>query len=211
MTIKRERCKICRRLGTKLFLKGEKCLSLKCPIVKRPYPPGARSKKRRRSFSEYAKELSEKQKLKYWYNLKEYQFKRYVKEALEKRGRAEDAQNLLIKKLEKRLENVAYRLGFAVSRQQARQLVSHGFFLVNGKKVNISSYQVKKGDKITISDFARQKGVFQNLSLVLKKHQPPSWLKLDVQKMQGEVVAEPHFEEAMPPVEVSAIFEFYSR
>ena len=204
------KCKICRRLGTKLFLKGEKCLSPKCPMVKRPYPPGFQRKKRK-VVSEYGKQLEEKQKLKNWYNLKEYQFKRYVKEVLEKRGKVEDAQDLLIKKLEKRLDNVVFRLGFASSRSQARQLITHGHFLVNKKKVNIPSYQVKIGDKIEIKASSKKKVVFQNLPLTLKKYQPPSWLKLDVKSLKGEVIAEPSLEEAMPPAEVSAIFEYYSR
>jgi len=180
-------------------------------MVKRSYPPGFRGKRRRRTFSEYAKQLSEKQKLKNWYNLKEYQFKRYVKKVLEKRGKIGDTQDLLIKKLEKRLDNVIFRLGFASSRPEARQLVAHGHFLVNGKKVNISSYQIKKGDKIKISPLSQKKIIFQNLPLILKKYQPPSWLKLDVKKLEGKVVGEPSFEEASPSAEVSAIFEFYSR
>jgi len=111
--MQKEKCKICRRVGTKLFLKGEKCLSPKCPFLKRPYPPGSRVKKRRRSFSEYAHQLKEKQKLRNWYNLKEYQFKKYVKRVLEKRGKIEDSQSFLISQLEKRLDNVVFRLGFA--------------------------------------------------------------------------------------------------
>lgn len=209
--MRKEKCKICRRLGTKLFLKGEKCLSPKCPIVKRSYPPGFRGKRRRKFFSEYAKQLREKQKFKNWYNLKEYQFKRYVKNVLKKRGKVEDAQDLLIKKLEKRLDNVIFRLGFASSRPQARQLVAHGHFLVNEKKVNISSYQVEKGDKIRISPLSQKRIFFQNLPLTLKKYQPPSWLKLDVKNLEGKVVSEPSFEEASPSAEVSAIFEFYSK
>jgi len=209
--MKQDKCKICRRLGTKLFLKGEKCLSPKCPMVKRPYPPGPKGKKRRTSQSEYAKELREKQKLRNWYNLKEHQFKSYVRSVLEKRGKVEDAQNLLIKTLEKRLDTVVMRLGFASSMSQARQLVSHGHFLVNGKKVNIPSFQVKKGDEIEILPTSQKKSFFQNIEIILKKHQAPSWLELDIKALKGKVVDEPSFEEASPPAEVSAIFEFYSR
>jgi len=180
-------------------------------MLKRPYPPGFRGKRRKRVFSEYAMQLSEKQKLKNWYNLPERQFKNYVKEVLEKRGRVEDAKTLLIRKLEKRLDNVIFRLGLAPIRSQARQLVSHGHFLVNERKVNIPSYQVKKGDKIVISKSSQKKIIFQDLPNLLKKHQVPSWLKLDIKKLEGEVVAEPSFEEAAPPAEVSAIFEYYSR
>ena len=181
-------------------------------MIKKPYPPGFRGKrKRRRTASEYAKQLREKQKLKNWYNLKEYQLKSYVKGVLEKRGRAGDTKDLLIGKLEKRLDNVVFRLGLAPSRLQARQLVGHGHFLVDGKKVNIPSYQVKKGERVKIAPSSQKKIIFQSLPLVLKKHQPPSWLKLDIKKLEGEVTGQPSFEEVTPPAEVSAIFEYYSR
>ena len=139
------KCKICRRLGVKLFLKGERCLSPKCPMVKRPYPPGQKRKRRKGSPSEYAIQLGEKQKLKIWYNLAERQFKNYIKKVLEKRARIEDAASELIRILESRLDNVVFRLGFTPSRAQSRQLVSHGFFLVNGKPINIPSYSLKQG------------------------------------------------------------------
>lgn len=185
-------------------------MSPKCSMVKRPYPPGSQ-RKRRKTFSEYAKQLGEKQKLKNWYNLQERQFKSYAKAVLEKRGKVEDAQDLLIKNLEKRLDNVVFRLGLASSRVQARQLVNHRHFLVNEKKVNTPSYQVKKGDRIRIAPLSQEKIVFQNLPLLLKKYQPPSWLKLDINKLEGRVMGEPSLKEAAPPAEVSAIFEFYSR
>jgi len=210
-------CKICRRLGTKLFLKGEKCLSPKCPILRRPYPPG-RKKKRKGTISEYGKELREKQKLRNWYNLSETQFKNYVKEILKKRGRVsgekaikEDTPTLLIQKLEMRLDNVVFKMGFAESRPQARQLISHGHFLINKKKVNIPSYQVKKGDRITISENSRGKSIFKNLLPLLKKKQIPSWLLVDAKKLEGEVKSLPTLAEVAPPVEISMIFEFYSR
>lgn len=209
--MKNKKCKICRRLGVKLFLKGEKCLSPKCPMVKRPYPPGQKGKRRKGPPSEYAIQLSEKQKLKAWYNLEERQFKNYVKKILEKRGKVEDAELELIKILESRLDNVVFRLGFANSRIQARQLVSHSFFLVNGNSVNIPSFQVKKGDLISLKPQKVQKKIFQNLKNLLKKHKTPSWLKLDVEKLEGKVIGEPSLEEAQPPVEISSIFEYYSR
>lgn len=202
------KCKICRRAGAKLLLKGERCLSPKCPFIRRPYPPGSQRKKRK-PLSEYGKQLRERQKLRSWYNLREGQFKRYVKKILESRGKVEDAREALIRTLEKRLDNAVFRLGFAVSRDQARQLVSHGHFLVNGRKVNIPSYEVKKGDRIVIPSF--QKGVFQNLKTDLKKHQLPSWLKLDIDRFEGEIIGEPSSEEAAPPAEISSIFEYYSR
>lgn len=204
------KCKRCRRLGQKLFLKGERCFSPKCPIIKRPYPPGKKGKRRASPLSEYGRELREKQRLKVWYNLREAQLRKYVKEVLRKRGKGETA-NLLIKKLESRLDNLVFRFGFAVSRSQARQLVSHGHFLVNGKRVKSPSYQVKKGDKITILPQKRGKKIFQSLNSFLKKYQPSSWLKLDKEKLEGEVIGEPTLEEVAPPVEISSIFEFYSR
>ncbi len=209
--MKNSKCKICRRLGAKLFLKGDRCLSSKCAMVKKPYSPGPKSKKTRRNISEYAKELREKQKLKNWYNLREKQFKNYVKEVLGKRGKVEDAGALLIKKLESRLDNVIFRLGFANSRAKAKQLVSHNHFLVNGKKIDVPSYQVRKGDLIKLTPKSFKKPAFQNLAAFLKKYKPPSWLELDNEKLEGKVIAEPKFEEVAPPAEASSIFEFYSR
>ena len=168
-------------------------------------------KKRPRPLSEYGKELKEKQKLKKLYNLREAQFRKYVKEVLRKRRMVEDPTTLLVKRLENRLDNVVFRLGFAKTRVQARQLVNHGHFSVNDAKVNIPSYQIKKDDKITILPKKLQKKIFQNLSTTLKKHEPPSWLELDKEKLKGKVVGEPSVEEASLPIEIPAIFEFYSR
>lgn len=204
-------CKICRRAGLKLFLKGDKCLSPKCTLIKRSYPPGQIKKRRPTPLSEYGKELREKQKLKNWYNLKEHQFKNYVKKALSKRGSSQDPTVLLIKSLEGRLDNTVFRLGFASSRAQARQLVSHRHFLVNGRPTNAPSHQVKKGDIITLSARKVKKAAYQNIQSSLKKHKPPSWLELNVEKLEGKVRALPTLEEAAPPAELSAIFEFYSR
>lgn len=195
----------------KLFLKGEKCLSPSCTFIKKPYPPGIRRKRRRSALSEYGKELKEKQKLKNWYNLKERQLGNYVRAILKKRGGVEDAAQVLVQKLESRLDNVIFRLGFSKSRDQARQLCSHGHFLVNGKPVNIPSYMVKKGDKISLKPAASKKKVFENLPTILKKHTPPTWLKLDAGKLAGEVTGVPTLEESAPPVELASIFEYYSR
>jgi len=210
--MKDSKCKICRRVGVKLFLKGEKCLSSKCPMVKKPYSPGQKSKrKRRRTLSEYGKELREKQKLKNWYNLTEQQFKKYVKGILSARGKVGDAEALLIITLESRLDNVVLRLGFASSRALARQLISHCHFLVNGKPINIPSYLVKKGDKIALKPKSYNKPIFKNLPTLLKKHKTLSWLKLNPEKLEGEVIEAPSIEEVSPPAEISSIFEFYSR
>lgn len=204
-------CKICRRLGVKLFLKGERCLTPKCPMVKRPYPPGIKKKRRLPPPSEYGKELREKQKLRNLYNLDERQFKNYVKKILGKRRKVEDASVLLIKILESRLDNLVFRLGFANSRAQARQLVSHGYFLVNGKSVNIPSYQLKKGDIISLKPGKIKKNIFKDLKNLIKKYKTPNWLELDREKLEGKLIGEPSLEEVAPPVEISAIFEFYSR
>ena len=196
---------MCRRLGMKL------CLSAKCPVVKRPYPPGQKGKRRVRSLSEYGKELREKQKLRTWYNLKERPFKRYAKEILSLKQRKEDAATLFVRKLENRLDNVIFRLGFATSRRQARQLISHRHFKVNGRSVNVASFEVRKGDIIEIDNKSKSKSVFKNILLVLKKYQPPSWLRLDVDELKGEVIGQVSLDEASPPAEISLIFELYSK
>jgi small subunit ribosomal protein S4 len=209
--MEKPKCKICRRAGVKLFLKGEKCLSAKCPMIKRPYPPGLPGKRRKGPPSEYARQLREKQKLKAIYGLRERQFKKYVKEVLEKRGKVPDASEALIKILESRLDNVVFRLGFAKSRAQARQLISHSHFMVNNRSVNIPSYQVKKGDVIKLKPQKTKKVIFEQLKILLKNHKPPSWLKLDPEKLEGEVIGEPTLKEVAPPVEISKIFEYYSK
>ncbi len=186
-------------------------------MVRKPYAPGIKGKRRARSLSEYGKELKEKQKLKKWYNLSEHQFKRYVKESLATRGKTGDSTEeansavVLIRKLETRLDNVIFRLGFASSRSQSRQIVSYGHFLVNKKPVNIPSHPLKKGDKIAIRAVSLKKKFFQDLIPSLKKRQPPSWLKFDIEKIEGEIIDLPSLEEAAPPVEIAAVFEYYSR
>lgn len=153
--------------------------------------------------SEYGKELAEKQKLKNWYNLGERQFRGYVKQVLAHRAKGKDAGLLLIGKLENRLDNVVFRLGFASSRAQARQMVSHGHFSVNNRRINIPSYAVKKGDVVQV--------VSKKVPIIDKRYKPPKWLKLNIKNLKGEVVGSPTLEEAAPPVEIPAIFEYYSR
>ncbi len=200
------KCKVCRRLGVKFCLKNEKCAS-----VKRPYPPGLRAKKVRPSTSEYGHQLVEKQKLRYWYGLREKQFSNYIKKALEHRGGGEDAGSLLIRMLEKRLDNVIFRLGLGKTRFQARQSVTHGHFLIRGKRINVPSYQVKKGDVISIREGSKNKQIFKNAAATMKKTKIPSWLEADLEKIEVKVVGEPVFDEAQPPAEISTIFEYYSR
>lgn len=192
-------------------MKGEKCSSPRCPMMKKPYPPGTKKKRRRGNVSEYGKELKEKQKLKNWYNLRETQFKKYVRDILEKKGKVKNPAEALIQKLESRLDNAVFRLGFATSHFQARQMVSHGHFLVNGRKVTIPSYEVKAGDRIAVHPGSRKKTAFKNLAPALKKHHSPAWLELDKEKLEGKVTGLPSLEESSPPAEIPAIFEFYSR
>ena len=210
------KCKICRRQGVKLFLRGERCFSPKCAMVKRPYAPGLKGKRRKRAPSEYAKGLREKQNLKKWYGLGERQFKKYVKEILEKTrkarsGKAEDATVLLIRRLESRLDNVIFRLGIVSSRSFARQLVSHGYFKINNRPVDVPSFQVKKGDVIKVKPGKQKKKVFQNLAQALKKQRLPDWLVFDAQAFEAKVVNNPFLEPTNLPAEISVIFEFYSR
>ncbi|MEA3344367.1 MAG: 30S ribosomal protein S4 [Patescibacteria group bacterium] len=229
------KCKICKRLGQKLFLKGERCFSPKCPMAVQGHTVRKMGGRRRKMASEYGKELKEKQKLRNWYNLRENQFKKYVKEVLAKQKKSfvkvplktetkssdsvhlenkvekEDTSQLLLKKLESRLDNVVFRMGFSSSRRQARQIVNHKHFLVNGKAVNIPFFEAKVGDKISLSLRSKKKPIFGDLPSILEKHKPPSWIRIDVKKMEGEIIADPSFEEAVPPAEISAIFEFYSR
>lgn len=209
--MKKNVCKICRRLGDKIFLKGDKCSSPKCSFIRRPFPPGPKKKRRSRSLSEYAKELREKQKLKKQYGLSERQFCKYVQGILKKRGKVEDAALLLIRKLENRLDNVIFRLGLAKSRKEARRLVSHSHFLVNSKTINIPSFSVKKGIVISLKENKKNKPFFKNIAAALKNYQPPLWLKLDKEKLGGEVIGEPLLEDVGSTVDISTIFGFYAR
>src|SRR3989344_1988296 len=173
--------------------------------------PSQEKKKRRGAVSEYKKSLIEKQALKNLYGLSEKQFKRYVKETLEKMGRVENVSDELIKRLERRLDNVVFRAGFSKSRAHARQLVSHAYFLVNGKPVNIPSFQVKKEDVIVIKENKKKKIIFKDLSDILKKYESPVWLNLNKEKLQCNVIGEPSLTEVAPPVSIPLVFEFYSR
>lgn len=207
-----KKCKICRALGQKLFLKGDKCFSQKCPMLKRPYPPGLIGKRRKiGGKSEFGKQLSEKQKLKKIYGLRERQFKKYVNEIIKKRGKIKDDSLELIKKLESRLDNVIFRLGLAKSRKMARQLVLHKFFLVNNKPVNIPSYNVKVGDEISLKESKKNKKIIKEILFTLEKKEFPSWVKFDKKKITAKIIKEPSIDISQIPVEIPLIFEFYSR
>jgi len=200
------KCKRCRREGEKLFLKGERCFGVKCAMIKKAYAPGEHGQARRMGLSEYGTQLREKQKIKRTYGLLEKQFRKYYDMASRMQG---NTANLLPSLLERRLDNVIYRLGFASSRNQARQLVSHGYFLVNGKKVDIVSYLVKEGDIVSIKK-GKEK-YFQNIKNTLKDHQTLSWLILDLQKLQGKITALPSIDEIDVKANIHLVIEFYSK
>lgn len=202
------KCKKCRAAGEKLFLKGERCFSQKCAMVKRPNPPGIHGKRKKRSISEYGKQLAEKQKIKRIYGILERQFKKYAKEAMAKEG---DNRELLMKKLEMRLDNVVFRLGWAKSRTMARQLVSHGHILVDGKRVNISSFRVRKGQIISLSEKIKKSNLMKDLEVVIKKYETLSWLALDKEKIEGKILNEPGPQDLGDLTQVGLVIEFYSK
>jgi len=205
------KCKICRRAGAKLLLKGSRCYGQKCAMVRRPTAPGKRGKRRARSLSEFGRELREKQRMKAWYNLREQQFKNYVKAILAKKSSSEDLPLALMSVLENRLDNVVFRLGFAPSRLTARQLVGHKNFLVNGKAVNLPSYQVGKGDVIKVAPHKTKKNYFTQLQPALKTFKTPTWLALDADKLEGKRTGDVTMEELTPPAEIGSVFEFYAK
>lgn len=170
-----------------------------------------RGRRGSRNQSAYKKSLTEKQTLKRWYGLSEKQFKRYVEETLEKMGKVDDVANELVRRLERRLDNVVYRMGVAKTRAMARQMVSHGYFLVNGKPVNIASYQVTKNDVIALKENKKKKLIFNTLADDMKNREIPSWLKVEKQALTAKAVGEPSLQEVRPPAEIPMIFEFYSR
>jgi len=204
-------CKICRKVGKKLFLKGDRCFSPKCAILKRPSPPGPEPK-RGATITDYGREFMEKQKMKHWYGLRESQFKKYVKGVLTNLNKINiPAEDALIRKLELRLDNVIFRMGLATSIAQARRLVSHGHIAVNGRKLNIPSYEAKKGDKISVKENSKNKAYFQKVSADIKKYKAPVWIKLDANNLEGEISGMPQAQEVGLPIQLSSIFEFYSK
>lgn len=202
------KCKKCRRAGQKLFLKGERCFSQKCAMIRKPYIPGLHGKSRRRGLSEYGQQLIEKQKVRHVYGISEKQFKNYFKETVGQRGNKEE---LLVNKLESRLDNIVFRLGWAQSRALARQLVNHGHILVNQRKVDIPSYQVKKEDVIQIKEKSKKSVPFRDLKTILKKYEVPGWLSLDKQKLIGKITNQPKIADMGKVGEIGMIIEYYSR
>jgi small subunit ribosomal protein S4 len=201
------KCRICRRLGTKLFLKGTRCDTPKCPIEKENKPPGVHGAKRVR-LTEFGIHLREVQRAKKMYGVMQRQFRRYYDEAIAKPG---NTGEYLMQILERRLDNVVYRLRMGASRPQARQLILHGHIRVNGKKVSIPSYQVDAGDVIEASKKDKSKKIIKEAVLNKKDQQIPSWLKLAEEQATGTVVTLPTAQELQVPVESQLIVEYMSR
>jgi len=200
-------CRLCRREGNKLFLKGERCYSDKCAVERKSYAPGDHGSGRRKP-SEYGMQLREKQKVRRIYGIMESQFKMYFEKADNAPGVT--GENFLAL-LEKRLDNVIFRLGFAASRNEARQIVQHGHVLVNGRKLDIASYIVKVDDKIEIKESSKDmKRLGEVIELNLDK-EIPAWLDVDFDNKQGKVLAEPEREDVKMPINEQLIVEFYSR
>lgn len=204
---KDEQCRICRREGQKLFLKGSRCYSDKCSISRRNYAPGQHGQKRAK-LSEYGTQLREKQKTRSFYGVGEKQFRGYFEMASNKKGITGDN---LLQILESRLDNVVYRMGFGVSRPQARQLVTHGNIEVNGKKVDIASYLVKAGDVVAIREVRRDNPVVKENMEANSVRPLPEWLEVDREKMSGKVIRLANREDIDLPVEEHLIVELYSK
>ena len=202
------KCKRCRREGEKLFLKGERCYTPKCSMIRRNYFPGVHGPAGIVGKSEYYLQLREKQKAKKIYGLLEKQFRNYFLKASKKKGITDE---ILMQLLERRLDNVVFRLGFAKSRMQARQLINHKHFLVNDKIVNIPSYQVKQKDKIKLKKSSIKKPYFSNIIKSLTSETVPKWLKLDTKNLCGEVIDLPTLADIDRRINTRLIVEYYSR
>jgi small subunit ribosomal protein S4 len=201
-------CRLCRREGTKLFLKGTKCTSDRCPIEKRNFPPGQHGKDRKAKIVGYGLQLHEKQKAKRMYFTLEGQFRAYYEKASRSQGVKGE---LLIQQLERRLDNVAFRLGFAISRRQARQVVRHGHVSVNGRKVNIPSYQVNAGDEIAIRESAKKLVVIEQAGQYAAQNPVPAWLEANFENMSGRVLTLPKRKDVNLPINEQLIVELYSK
>ncbi len=200
-------CKLCRREGIQLFLKGDRCHSIKCGIRKRDYPPGEHAWRRSR-FSEYGLQLREKQKVKRYYGMTERQFRNMFARAVKLRGNT--GENLMTL-LESRLDNVVARLGFAVNRRQARQLISHGHFLVNGRKVSVPSRLAQKDDVVSPVPKDKTKEIVKQALEATKADTVPSWLSADTEKLSGTVLGKPKRDEVPINVQEQLIVEFCSK
>ena len=201
-------CRLCRREGMKLFLKGERCYTEKCAIEKRNLPPGQHGKARKAKLAGYGLQLREKQKVKRIYGVLENQFRRYFEAADRQRGITGET---LLQMLECRLDNVCYRLGFSTSRAQARQLVRHGHFLVNGKKVDIPSFAVRQGDVVGVKAGSQKNPTIAHAMEEVKGRGVPEWLALEADKTAGRVLSLPTREQINLPVQEQLIVELYSK
>jgi len=200
-------CRLCRREGEKLFLKGDKCYTDKCPVQRRAYAPGQHGQNRKK-LSEYGMQLRMKQRLRRIYGLSERQLENYYADASRKRGITGE---ILLQTIEMRLDNVVYRLGIGASRPQARQLVMHGHITVNGKKVDIPSYLVKVGDVIAVMESSRSLDVIKENVEASSGRALPEWLEFDADKLEGQVKAVPKRDQIDIPVQEHLIVEYYSR
>lgn len=200
-------CRLCRREGQKLFLKGDRCYGEKCSVGKRQYAPGAHGQGRHK-ISEYGLQLREKQKCKRVYGVLERQFARYFEMAERQKGVTGEA---LLQILESRLDNVVYRLGLASSRAEGRQLVRHGHFTVNGKKVSIPSYRIRPGDVVAVKESSRSLNKFQEAAEAMSQRIIPEWLDLDVEAMEGRVLSLPTRDQIDTDVQEQVVVELYSR
>lgn len=201
-------CRLCRAEGVKLFLKGTRCHTDKCAFERKKYPPGEHKKEMRKRFSDYGFQLREKQKVRRIYGILEKQFRNYFKKAEKHTGIT--GENLL-RLLECRLDNIIFRLGFVTTRKEARQLVNHGHFLVNNRKVNIPSYIVKKGDEIALSKKSKEIPKFKEALKLLAKKEVPAWLKLDTKVLKGQILELPSREQMEPSIQEQLIVELYSK
>jgi len=203
------KCKKCRRAGEKLFLKGERCNTPKCAMIKRAYAPGIHGKKIRRGTSEFGMQLAVKQKVKRIYGVLEKQFKKHFEEVRNKKGITGD---LLMARLELRLDNTVYKMGLASSRSLARQMVNHGLITVNGKKVDIPSFKLKIGQTVGINPNKKDKKYFKNLEQILKnKKDFPAWIDFDYKKVEGKITNVPQRNDIGINVDAQVIVEYYSR
>jgi small subunit ribosomal protein S4 len=201
-------CRLCRREGTKLFLKGTKCTSERCPLEKRNFAPGQHGKDRKAKIVGYGLQLHEKQKAKRIYFTLEGQFRQYYEKANRATGVTGE---LLIQQLERRLDNVAFRLGFAMSRRQARQVVRHGHVTVNGRKVNIPSFQVSVGDEIAIRESAKKMGIVEQAAQYAAQNPLPVWLEANFENLSGRVLSLPKRKDVSLPINEQLIVELYSK
>lgn len=203
------KCKKCRRAGEKLFLKGDRCSSPKCAMIKKAYAPGVHGKKMGRGLSEYGRQLAMKQRIKRIYGVLEKQFRKHFEDIKNKEG---VTGNLLMARLEMRLDNVVYRMGLASSRNAARQLVNHGLIKVNNRKLTIPSAEIKIGDVVKVNETKKEKKYFKDIEVTLKNRKDiPAWIALDVKNFEGKILSLPDLESIGVNVDPQLVVEYYSR